>query len=162
MKPVLVYLRTVGFVNAIYTDDMYLQGMSPEEYTEKTITCLRLLQDLGFIISVKKSVIVPSQQITMLGFILCSSTMTVRLIPEKAQVIVDMCMNLLVDESHMIHSIKVIIGKFCSSFPSVEFGKLHYRGLENLKIESLQLHHCDLKAVTSLTDNARGRCDLLE
>ena len=60
--------------------------MSPEECTENIMTSLRLLQEFGFV-NVKKSVIVPSQQITMLGFILCYTTMTVRLIPEKAQVI---------------------------------------------------------------------------
>ena len=40
-------------------------------------------------------------------------------------------------------------------FLGVEFGKLHYRGLENLKIKSLPLHHSDVEALTSLTDNVR-------
>ena len=35
----------------------------------------------------------------------------------------------------------------------MEFGKLHYRELENLKIESLWLHQGDFEAVTSLTVN---------
>ena len=66
--------------------------------------------------------------------------MTVRFTQEKVQVIVDMCTALLVEDSPTIRSIAVILGKFCSSFPGVEFGKLHYWGLENLKIESLGLH----------------------
>ena len=64
-------------------------------------------------------------------------------------------MNLLVDDSPTIHSIAIILGTFCSSFPGVEFGKLHYRGLENLKIESLLLHRSHFESVTSLTDDAR-------
>ena len=130
MKPVLSYLRTLGYINAIYIDDMYLQGSSAEECEENTLASLKLLQDLGFIINEKKSVIVPSQQIVMLGFVICSTTMTVRLTEQKANRVKRLCDDLLNVKRTTIRHLASVIGKICSSFPGVEHGQLYYRELE--------------------------------
>ena len=155
MKPVLAHLRTLGYINAIYIDDMYLQGETIEECAENTATSLRLLQELGFIINQKKSVIVSSQQIVMLGFVICSRSMTVRLTEEKASKTKDLCLELLSMKQPTIRFLAQVIGKICSSFPGVEFGQMHYRELERLKTKSLVLARGNFDASCSLTEAAK-------
>ena len=43
----------------------------------------QLFSDLGFIVHNEKSVFIPSQEVTFLGFLLKSVTMTISLTPEK-------------------------------------------------------------------------------
>ena len=47
------------------------------------------MDSLGLTVQPEKSVLVPTQQIVFLGFLLCSVTMTVRLTPERSQEIIE-------------------------------------------------------------------------
>ena len=143
MKPALAY--SLGLVNAIYIDDKHLQGRTREECPD-TMTYLQLQQDPGFVINVGKSVIVPGQQITMLGCVLCSRSILVRLTEEKAEDIKNKCVHLWTKEDPAVQ------GKMCSSFSGVEYRQMHYRELEKLKIHSLKINRGNVDAVVSITD----------
>ena len=54
---------------------------------------------MGFVVHPEKSVLVPSQEIEYLGFIINSVTMTVRLTTEKKKKIFDLCQEVLLKES---------------------------------------------------------------
>ena len=139
-----------GFTNAIYIDDTYLQGDSAEECSDNVKATDICFRKLGFMINDKKSVRVPVQQLTMLGFILDSTNMTVRLTPEKARGVQVLCEQMRTRRSTSIQKLAELIGKLCSSFPGVEFGKLQYRELEALKCEGLKMSRGDFSAKVNL------------
>ena len=68
LKPVFSTLREFGYESVIYVDDSLLQGETFEECMSNIIATLKALQELGFIIHPKKSVLVPTKKITFLGF----------------------------------------------------------------------------------------------
>jgi len=55
---------------------------------------VNLLRRLGFTIHAEKSILIPQQKITFLGFVLDSIEMTVTLTIEKKQKILELCKRL--------------------------------------------------------------------
>ena len=159
MKPVLASLRLLGYTNAIYIDDAYLQGDSPEECTENVEATEDCFTKLGFTINDKKSVREPSQQLTMLGFVLDSRNMTVRLTPTKATGVRLLCEQMRHRESTSIQKLAELIGKLCAAFPGVEAGLLHYRDLELLKCRGLKWCTGDFTGVVKLNKAVFAQLD---
>ena len=67
---------------------------------------------------------VPTQQITYLGFELNSITMTVKLTKERATNIKHKCATILAAQQVTILILAQVIGHLLSSFPGVEHGPL--------------------------------------
>ena len=77
MKPIFSSLRSqFGHVCLNYMDDSLYIGRSALECAETTLHAIELFSKLGFKINRDKSVVVPSQSIEFLGFVLNSVTMT--------------------------------------------------------------------------------------
>ena len=70
-----------------------------------------LLTDLTFLINKKKSVKEPSQEVTMLEFILDSSHMTMRLTQEKEDNLKMLCEAMRLREHTSIQKLTELIGK---------------------------------------------------
>ena len=83
LKPVFHTLRKMGYVSIIYVDDTLLYGDTYEECLKNVLATLEILQDLGFVIHATKSVLIPTQRITFLGFIFDTLAMTITLTKEK-------------------------------------------------------------------------------
>ena len=77
LKPILGFLRSQGHNLVAYIDDTFLQGDTKEECSDNVKETGKLLDELGYTIHPVKSVFEPRQQITFLGFVLDSRTMTV-------------------------------------------------------------------------------------
>lgn len=82
LKPVMSYLRSLGFLSVIYLDDILCFGNTITQCTENVSITQKLLIDLGFIINREKSCLTPKQECKFLGFILNSVTQTISL-PDK-------------------------------------------------------------------------------
>ena len=115
-------LHKDGHIASGYLDDIYLQGKNYNDCLRNIINTLKLFIKLGFIIHPTKSIFVPSKEIKMLGFILNSITMTVRLTPEKKESIKSYCIELLEKQIFTIREIAKVIGKLVASFPGVMYG----------------------------------------
>ena len=66
-----------------------------EDCKENIRDTVDLIDSLGFTIHFDKSIIIPTQEIQYLGFILNSREMTVQLTREKALKIKELCQNIL-------------------------------------------------------------------
>ena len=77
---------------------------------------------------------IPSTRITHLGFVIDSVTMRVSLPEEKVLRIQHACSGMLKVQKVSIRHLASVIGLLVSSFLAVQYGKLHYRNLEFLKI----------------------------
>ena len=106
-KPVFASLRSSGYISCVFVDNTCLQGNTYDECSENIRHTVEMLDRLGFTISLKKSVLVPSQTIVFLGFILCSTDMTIRLTKEKCDSIVELY-NSLIDITSACNGEKII------------------------------------------------------
>jgi len=93
---------------------------------------------LGFTIHPDKSVLIPSQRLVLLGFIIDSVAMTITLTPEKALKVKEACATLLGQGRPTIQQVACVIGRMISSFPGVMYGQLYYRVLEHTKTTALK------------------------
>ena len=85
MKPPIATLRLDGHIIAIYIDDLINVGLTFDECVENVITSVKLLNSLGFIIHPDKSVFLPKQEITFLGFNINPEKMEITLTDTKKE-----------------------------------------------------------------------------
>ena len=69
MKPVYSSLREQGHESSSYIDDSYLQGDDYADCVTNVRETIQVLDSLGFIPHPDKSVPIPTQRLTYLGFI---------------------------------------------------------------------------------------------
>jgi hypothetical protein len=153
LKLVYSTLRQYGHKYVGYIDDSLLVGDNYTECEANVSETTMLFEHLGFIIHETKSVFIPSQRVTFLGFEIDSVRMFVTLPKCKMDMIKNECLKLLEKPICTIRTVASIIDLFISTFPAVEFGSLHYRRLERQKISALK-NSCgnfDSKMVILLT-----------
>ena len=131
LKPLFSHLRSkFGDICLSYIDDSLYIGESAVHCAETTLHAVDLFSRLGLKINPEKSVIVPSQTIEFLGFVIDSVRMTVTLTARKMEKIKSLCLSFLrPGKLFTIRQVASFIGKLVSAFPGVEFGPLHYRHL---------------------------------
>ena len=137
LKPAYAILRSMGHLNSGYIDDSYLQGDTSAECHKNVIDTITLFTKLGSHIHPEKSVFIPSQKLTFLGFVLDSIAMTVMLTEEKVQRILSICASLLKTQMPTIRQVAEVIGILVSNFPGAQYGPLPYRHLERDKYLAL-------------------------
>ena len=76
-------LRRLNILIIIYLDDMLLTGYKIEETLMARDTVIFLLQQLGFVLNLKKSVLPPTQRIEFLGVTVDSLIMTLSLLERR-------------------------------------------------------------------------------
>ena len=122
LKPAYCYLRQKGHLSSGYIDDSYLQGDEYQDCLANVVDTLKLFDSLGFIIHPVKSVFIPTQTITFLGFILDSRNMTVSLTQQKQLKLKKACLHII----KVKRLIAQLLGLMTSSFPGVMCGPLYY------------------------------------
>jgi hypothetical protein len=131
-------LRKRGMTSVSYIDDCLLISETVEDCQKNVQETVKTSKDAGFTVHPEKSVFVPTQNITYLGFLIDSKTMTVKLPPERMQKLKAACENALSQKTLTIRQLEGVIGLMVASFPGVEMGQLHYRRCDNLKIKALK------------------------
>ena len=130
LKPVYSVLRHLGHASSPYIDDSYLQGNDYYSCLANVIDTIRLIYYLGFLIHPGKSVLVSTQRLIFLGFILDSVLMRIYMTPDKVAKVIDLCSNLLSAQMPTIRTVSQVLGYIISTFPGVMFGPLYFRHLE--------------------------------
>ena len=109
------------------------------------------LQDWGLSLMWKKSCFIPAQQITFLGFVLHSVSMTIALTEDKKA----NCKALLPKTNTTITELTQLVGTLVSCLPGVQFGKFHYRNLEIKKNVALRKRKGNYEAQLTLSSSAK-------
>ena len=78
-----IRIAILNITIAIYLDDMLLLGRSIKDVLIATDMVIFLLQHLGFVINLIKSILTPSQKIEFLGLLVDSLNTSLSLTPEK-------------------------------------------------------------------------------
>ena len=130
LKPVVAFLRRIGMRIVIYLDDMLIMNQSSTHLLRDRDTVLWVLQQLGFLINWKKSILIPFQVGEFLGFILDSVQMTIHLPQTKINQIISHCRQLLLQDSISVRDLSRIIGRMTASMQAIFPAPLHYRILQ--------------------------------
>ena len=101
-----------------YIDDSLHIGDTYESCSRNTLTAVQLFIFLGFQVPPKRSMVVPTQKIEYLGFVLSSVDMTGGLTDKKVHAIVKRCREFLLgNKEYLIQEVASLIGTLTSAFP---------------------------------------------
>ena len=112
------------------------------------------MDNVGFIIHEKKSILISVKNIVFLGNHIDSERMIVYLTDEKKQTIFHECCLLRNNERAKIREVAHIVGLIVSSFSAV-----HYRDLEKQKILALKCSRGDFNGIMQITEAMRADLD---
>ena len=155
IKTLLRYIRKKGFTLTNYIDDNFSIESTFPKCFENVLKTARICQLAGFVLNWEKSVLVPTQIIEYLGFILNTIDMSVRLTPGKLVDLKALVQNANKDKFISLEDLAKLVGKMVASFPGVTYGRLYYRQLDIEKNKGLKRHQGDYKQMISLSDRAR-------
>ena len=136
-KPKLAHLHDLGHVITSFIDDSLLIGQTKAEIYESVIDTVKVFDSLGFTIHDEKSQLMPTQEITYLGFVINLQTMTIMLTHERKQKLLNTCACLLEKTEEEIRTVASCIVLMVASFVAVPLGPLYYRVLEEDKNRAL-------------------------
>ena len=133
LKPPFSILRSHGYLSVVFVDDSYLQGHTFSTCKDNVNATVDLLQFLGFTIHPEKSVLVPTQEIEFLGFVLNSVEMKIKLTDCKPGKIISKIKKLLYEGKHPRPSICYrIISCYISSTSVWQTSLQGIREMQNL------------------------------
>lgn len=155
MKPVISYLRNLGYLSVIYLDDLLLLGKTYTTCLENVrITC-NLLGSLGFTINKEKSRMKPRTKCRFLGFDYDTITMNVEL-PEEKKEIIDKQLHKFSLITHCtIREFARFIGILGSCCAAIKFGWVHMKDFEREKFLALQKSKGNFEANMKLKDELK-------
>lgn len=159
MKPVTASLRSLGMRIMIYLDDILIFGQSEEESSVNTRRVIDLLQSLGFVINFEKSSLTPKNKLVYLGFEIDSSNMLTSLPTDKVEKLQSFGKKLISSSSITIRELSRFIGLVTSSFEVLPKGRLHFRELEQIKVNALEESGKNFDASISVGLKIRSEID---
>ena len=136
-KPLWASLRQLGYQSVSYIDDALLLGDSEKGCLRNVCATVKFADSLGFTVHPLKSVLIPCQKLTFLGFEIDSVNMSVKLTLAKVEKIKLSCENLISAEHCSIRQLAKTIGQLVASEPGFPHAPLFYRDLEFAKIDAL-------------------------
>ena len=120
----------------IYIDDSCLCASCAEVLEHRIKFTLDIFNKCGFTVNLDKSVLVPTQKLEFLGFLIDTINYTISVLPSKIK-----CTGKLVQpivknprKKIPIRHLAKIIGKVVSLFPASLHAQLHYRMMERCKV----------------------------
>ena len=115
LKIPIAILRKINIQIIAYLDDMLLMSQTIEGLNMARDTLIFLLQQLGFIINLKKSVLLATQKLEFLGLEIDSVNMTLTLPMGKVKSLTQKCRNLMENSKPTLWEITNLIGSLCST-----------------------------------------------
>ena len=127
---------------------MLLLGKTMEEILVAGDTLIFLLQHLGFVINLKKSVLEPQQKMEFLGLIIDSQNLSLSLTEQKLQKVKNCCVEMYKATKVSILELTKLLGLLCSTVQAVLPAQLQLRYLQQLQIRTLQQERCYYQQIT--------------
>ena len=133
----------------------YFIASSYDECLQQLEVLKQTLCELGFIVNVEKSQLVPVNDILCLGFIIISIAMRLQLPVVKLEKIVSACKALLAKHQPSVRDVAKVTGLSVSALPAVNYLEMHYRSLELCKTQILS-GSLDYDKTLSLSSQVRS------
>ena len=126
LKPLVAYVRRLGLRICIYIDDMLILNSQREGAIRDASLMIYLLENLGFVVNMDKSILLPSQEMEFLGVLVNSITMSLSLPDNKVLNLQKECRSLLSSRSASPSDLAHLIGKMVAAKAAVFQAPLHY------------------------------------
>jgi hypothetical protein len=152
LKVPLAWLReSFGVTISGYIDDTILCAETASQLRSDLRLAAELFQDLGFMISWKKSVLEPTQEIEFLGFLINSVTGRVSLPVGKADNIARMVRKAQGQVWFTIREVAQLLGVLVATSPGNRWAQLYTRALDIDKTEALRANYGNYEAYMSVS-----------
>ena len=136
-KVPLSLLREKGHIAFMYIDDGFIMGYTFQQCFAAVRCFLDIFTSLGFLPHPRKCMLYPSQQVSVLGFIVNSVSMTISIADDKKNEIYSLCIQAMHEPTMSIRMLCHLIGKLISVMLALPLGQAHYRRLERVKTMAL-------------------------
>ena len=123
----------------IYIDDILITGRRKKEVESTRDTFIYLLQYLGFLLNLKKSVLQPCEEIEYLGLIVNSVNLTLSLSLHKVQKVQEECTKMYNRNWTSMLELTKLLGLFSPTIQTVALARLQIWKLQQLQMHSLKL-----------------------
>ena len=124
LKPVFASLHELGYESSVYVDDSLLLAQTFQECFDDVLATISMLLELAFVIRLTKSIFVPTQKITFLGFETDTLNMILTLTSNKKENIRNTAAVMLLKQSCSIRTLANFLGNIVSFFEAVPNGKI--------------------------------------
>ena len=145
----------MGLTVSFYLDDSWQAAKSCKKCINTCFQTFKVVTSCGFLPNLKKSQLIPSQCITILGTVVDSVKMIIYLPKEKERKILSLIKHTLEVHHMTIHELACIIGKLISCTAVCPLGRLYYRSLERVKLQYLKLNGIKWDSNCRLSEAAR-------
>ena len=152
----MAFVRKQGVRLVIYLDDILIINESREGALADFKLVVELLQDLGFILNVEKSLFEPTQSIEFFGVIVDALKLSFALPSSKIQTVTDLCRTALSRDFISLRDIACIMGNFTWAIPTMPFARAHYRSMQRFYIDQTQKVDFDLAMKCVLSPEAKA------
>ena len=141
MKLPLTLLREQGTTVTAYLDDWLIVAKTKEEAAVHTKRVIKILQEFGFCIHMKKSELEPEQKRKFLGMDLDTTTMTVSVPTSKLQTILKILVltqrKIQHKENTTARELASLVGKINALSPAIQEVRLHKAQLNRVKTQAV-------------------------
>ena len=155
LKPVVEMLRSMGLRVVMYIEDMLLMASSNDSLMDHIHLTLFLLENTGFVINEKKSLLKPTQEIEFLGMIINSKEMDISLPGSKIRDIKEEARRLLNHPNPSAQSLSHLIGKLNATTPALQMAPLFCQALQTCLKQALEAGSQDYQSPAQLSTQAR-------
>ena len=155
MKVIFSHIRNLGVGSFFYIDDSLLHNPSQTVCYENTVMLRNLLHSLGFLVNTEKSVLIPTQRIVFLGYLIDSVQFKVFLTEEKIHKIFNAAVKIYNTDLVKIRDVSSLIGLFSSASCAVLLAPLFHRFLDIDKNIALKKNNDNYDGIMTLSKNAK-------
>ena len=138
-----------------YIDDFFTKDNTSEGCFTNVRNIAELFDILTFVFHPDKSVLIPTQEITILGFVINSRKVSVKLIPKKEKNLKRLVYRLFSMKNQSIRFLAKVVGTIVSVFLAVKYAPLYYRALENDKSRASEICKEDFDSHHLVSDDAK-------
>lgn len=154
LTPVFAHLRQQGHECFPYIDDTFVIADTMDGTRKSARALAKTLDELGFVIHLKKSVLTPTQKLVFLGFEINSVQMTVKPTGEKVAKFMRAVHDLKQKLRPTIRQVAGLIGLMVAYLPAVKYGGAYIKGLEIDKNLALKRQRGNFDAKMSISQEA--------
>ena len=150
-RPIVATLRSMGLRSIIYIDDILIMAETPTLAKEHTAGLIFLLENLRFIINYPKSLLIPTQELNFLGFVVNSANMEIRMPGGKIRQIRLETKKLLGTKYPSALTLSRLLGKLSHAAQAIPPAPLFYRNLQLCLQNALEAGSQDYSSPAKLT-----------
>jgi hypothetical protein len=163
LKVPLAHMRkTKGIQITAYLDDTLLVFDNEQDALELGAYAAKLMEDLGFMISQKKSILEPTKRIEFLGVVIDSEKMLVNLTEKKTRKILEKVEVLKGLETCTIRHLAQVLGVLQATSPANPVAPLYTKIMERVKNEELKKNRGKFDREMNIPQEIKGELNWWE